>query len=216
MTKKNFAIILNGCGSMDGSEIHESVSVMYAIDKLGSKYQIFAPDIEQYQVVDHLNKKVMPEKRNCMIEAARIARGNVMNIKNLKASDYDALIFPGGSGSAYNIFTYMTDGENFSVRDDISHIILDFHKEGKPIGAMCISPLMIAKVINGVTVTMGKDIVTSKIVESMGGHVCPANNGEVVFDKKNNIFSVPCYMLNARISDIFEDAVQLISNILNH
>ncbi|MBR6919055.1 MAG: hypothetical protein IKN37_01845 [Bacteroidales bacterium] len=102
---KRFAVILNGCGSMDGSEIHESVSVMYAIDRNGAQYRIFAPDINQHQVVNHLTKEVMPEQRSCMVESARIARGEVSPLSELRVEEFDALIFPGGSGSAKNIFT---------------------------------------------------------------------------------------------------------------
>lgn len=211
---KKIAIILNGCGSNDGSEIHESVSVMYAIDKLGACYQIFAPNQMQYQVVNHLTKEIMPEQRNCMIEAARIARGNVKELNELKAKDYDALIFPGGAGSARNIFTYLVDGENFKVDERITQIIKEFHAAGKPIGAMCISPLMIARVIEGATVTMGQDPKTSAVIEKMGGHTFPTHNGDVIHDKRNHLYSVPCYMLNAHISDIFADAEALVGSIL--
>ena len=211
---KKIAIILNGCGSNDGSEIHESVSVMYAIDKQGAEYQIFAPDKPQYQVVNHLSRETMPEQRNCMVESARIARGNVKELKELKAADYDALIFPGGAGSARNIFTYLIDGERFQVDKQIEALIRDFHRAGKPIGAMCIAPLMIARVIEGATVTMGQDPKTSAIIEKMGGHAIPTHNGEVVIDKRNRIFSVPCYMLNARIFDIFADAEAMVEAIM--
>lgn len=211
---KKFAIILNGCGSNDGSEIHESVSVMYAIDRHNASYQIFAPDQNQYQVVNHLTKEVMPEQRNCMVEAARIARGNVKELGELKAADFDALIFPGGAGSARNIFTYLLDGENFKVDGRVAQIIRDFHAARKPIGAMCISPLMIARVIEGATVTMGQDPKTSAVVEKMGGHAYPTHNGEVMHDSRNHLFSVPCYMLNARISDIFEDANCLVEAMM--
>lgn len=211
---KKFAIILNGCGSMDGSEIHESVSLMYAIDHLGASYQIFAPDMEQYEVINHISREKMPEKRNCMVEAARIARGNIRKLEELNEKDFDALVFPGGSGSAKNIFSFQYEGENFHVNEQVSDIIRSFHKAGKPIGAMCIAPLMVARVIEGATVTMGKHKATSELVEKMGGHAVPSRNGEVVHDRRNHIFSVPCYMLDARISDIFDDAFHLIEDML--
>ena len=213
---KRFAIILNGCGSMDGSEIHESVSVMYAIDRNGAQYRIFAPDINQHQVVNHLTKEVMPAPRSCMVESARIARGEVSPLSELRMEEFDALIFPGGSGSAKNIFTYLLDGENFKVNEDIAGIIRAFHAAGKPIGAMCIAPLMVARVIEGATVTMGKDPKTSSIVEKMGGHALPTQHGEVAHDRRNRIFSVPCYMLESRISDIFTDADCMIQSMLHN
>ena len=211
---KKFAVILNGCGSMDGSEIHESVSVMYAIDRNGAQYRIFAPDINQYQVVNHLTKEAMPEQRSCMVESARIARGEVAPLSELRVEEFDALVFPGGSGSAKNIFTYLLDGENFKVNEDIAGIIRAFHAAGKPIGAMCIAPLMVARVIEGATVTMGKDPKTSSLVEQFGGHALPTSHGEVAHDRRNRLFSVPCYMLPSQISDIFKDAFSLVDDML--
>ncbi|MBR5664302.1 MAG: isoprenoid biosynthesis glyoxalase ElbB [Bacteroidales bacterium] len=213
---KRFAIILNGCGSMDGSEIHESVSVMYAIDRNGAQYRIFAPDINQHQVVNHLTKEAMPEQRSCMVESARIARGDVSPLSELRVEEFDALVFPGGSGSAKNIFTYLLDGENFKVNEDIAGIIRAFHAAGKPIGAMCIAPLMVARVIEGATVTMGKDPHTSALVEQFGGHALPTSHGEVAHDRRNRLFSVPCYMLESRISDIFTDADCMIQSMLQN
>lgn len=213
---KRFAVILNGCGSMDGSEIHESVSVMYAIDRNGAQYRIFAPDINQHQVVNHLTKEAMPEQRSCMVESARIARGKVAPLSELHVEDFDALVFPGGSGSAKNIFTYARDGEKFTVDEEIAAIIRQFHAAGKPIGAMCIAPLMVARVIEGATVTMGKDPKTSSLVEKMGGHALPTQHGEVAHDRRNRIFSVPCYMLESRISDIFTDADCMIQSMLQN
>ena len=201
---------------MDGSEIHESVSVMYAIDRNGAQYRIFAPDIDQYQVVNHLTKEVMPEQRSCMVESARIARGEVAPLSELRVEEFDALVFPGGSGSAKNIFTYARDGEKFTVDEEIAAIIRQFHAAGKPIGAMCIAPLMVARVIEGATVTMGKDPKTSSIVEKMGGHALPTQHGEVAHDRRNRIFSVPCYMLESRISDIFTDADCMIQSMLQN
>ena len=213
---KRFAIILNGCGSMDGSEIHESVSLLYAIDRHGAQYQIFAPDSDQYEVVNHLTGQAMPERRNCLVESARIARGKVAPLSELHVEDFDALVFPGGSGSAKNIFTYARDGEKFTVDEEIAAIIRQFHAAGKPIGAMCIAPLMVARVIEGATVTMGKDPKTSSLVEKMGGHALPTQHGEVAHDRRNRIFSVPCYMLESRISDIFTDADCMIQSMLQN
>ena len=201
---------------MDGSEIHESVSLLYAIDRHGAQYQIFAPDIDQYEVVNHLTGQAMPERRNCLVESARIARGKVAPLSELHVEDFDALVFPGGSGSAKNIFTYLLDGEKFKVNEDIAGIIRAFHAAGKPIGAMCIAPLMVARVIEGATVTMGKDPKTSSLVEKMGGHALPTQHGEVAHDRRNRIFSVPCYMLESRISDIFTDADCMIQSMLQN
>lgn len=210
---KKFALILSGCGSMDGSEIHESVSAMYAIDRSGASYQVFAPDVPQYAVVNHLNRQAVAGKRNCMEEAARIARGDVRPLQELNVKEFDALVFPGGSGTAKNLFTFGYEGEDFRVREDVADCIRAFHQAGKPIGAMCISPLMLAKVIEGARVTMGQHAPTSALVEKLGGSAVPTHNGEVAVDAENRLFTVPCYMLDARISDIFEDAFALIGKM---
>lgn len=211
---KKFAVILSGCGCMDGSEIHESVSMMYAIDKAGASYQIFAPDTEQHDVVNHLTKQEVAGKRNCMEEAARIARGDVRPLQELHVEDFDALAFPGGFGAAKNLFTYAYEGENFRVREDVADCIRAFHQAGKPVGAMCISPLMLARVIKGARVTMGQPCPASALVEKLGGTAEATHNGEVAADAENRLFTVPCYMLDARISDIFDDAFALIGQMM--
>jgi enhancing lycopene biosynthesis protein 2 len=207
------AVVLSGCGVFDGAEIHEAVMTLFAIDKEGWTYQIFAPNVIQHHVVNHLTGEVVNESRNVMIEAARIARGKIKPMTEYRVSEFDALVFPGGFGVAKNLCTYATDGADCRVDRVVEEAIISTHKAGKPIGAMCISPVLITRVLGNITVTIGKDPGTAADIVKMGGKHETRGHGEVTVDYKNLIVSVPCYMLNASISDIARDADALIEAI---
>lgn len=214
MTK--FAVILCGCGTLDGSEIHESVMTLLAIDRNNCEYSIFAPNDIQHHVINHTTGEVMSEQRNMLVEAARIARGNIRPLTECHAEDFDALVFPGGNGSAKNLFTYAFDGKNCTVREDVAQLIRTFHAQNKPIGALCIAPVMIAKVLGDVTITVGNDEQTINNVLSFGSKHINTQQKEVISDKQNMVFTTPCYMLPARISDIADCAENLIEAILEN
>ena len=213
---KKFAVILCGCGSLDGSEIHESVMTLLAIDRNDCTYSIYAPNDNQYHVVNHYTKSATEEKRNMMVEAARIARGDIRPIEECRVEDFDALVFPGGNGAAKNLFTYAFDGKNCTVREDVAKLIKTFHAAHKPIGALCIAPVMIAKVLGDVTITVGNDEGTIQNVLSFGSKHINTQQTGVIADKQNMVFTTPCYMLPARISDIADCAQNLIDAILEN
>lgn len=211
---KNIAVILSGSGVYDGAEIHEATFSLYAIDKLGANYQIFAPDIKQHHVVNHLTGKEMSEERNVLVEAARIARGNIKPTSELNVNDFDAVVFPGGFGVAKNLCSFAFDGVNCNVNPEIEGIIKNFNKAEKPIGALCISPVLIAKVLGDIEVTIGQDEGTSNALKELGANHKTTNHGEVVIDKKNKIVTTPCYMLDASISQIALGAENVVKAIL--
>jgi enhancing lycopene biosynthesis protein 2 len=213
---KKFAVILNGCGHLDGSEIHESVMTLLAIDRQECSYTIFAPDMPQYHVMNHLTRQPMEGERNMMVEAARIARGNIREISEYRPADFDALVIPGGFGVAKNLFTYAIDGVNAKVLDSVRKAIVDTHNARKPIGALCISPVLVTKVLGDITVTVGSDPGTIADVEKMGASHVNTNITEVISDKQNLIFTTPCYMLDATIADIADSAENLISTMLEY
>ncbi len=213
---KKFAVILCGCGTLDGSEIHESVMTLLAIDRNECEYSIFAPNDNQYHVVNHVTGQVMEESRNMMVEAARIARGKVKPLDACRVEDFDALVFPGGNGSAKNLFTYAIDGPGCSVREDVAQLIRAFHQQKKPIGALCIAPVMLAKVLGDITITVGNDENTIAHVQSFGTKHINTQQTEVIADKQNMVFTTPCYMLPAHISDIADCAENLIEAILDN
>lgn len=213
---KKFAVILCGCGTLDGSEIHESVMTLLAIDRNNCEYSIFAPDDNQYHVMNHITHQPMAEHRNMLVEAARIARGQIRPISECRVDDFDALVFPGGNGSAKNLFTYALEGPNCSVREDVTQLVRTFHAQGKPIGALCIAPVMLSRILGDITITIGNDEETISNVEKFGSQHINTQQGGVIADKQNMVFTTPCYMLPARISDIADCAENLIESILEN
>jgi len=213
---KKFAVILSGCGVFDGSEIHETTLTLLAIAKQGASYEIFAPDIDQFHVINHLTGKVMPEKRNVLVESARIARGKIKPLSQFRASDFDAIIFPGGFGAAKNLSTVAFDGPNAKVDPDVEAAVRAMHKAGKPIGALCIAPAVITRILGNVDVTIGNDPGATGTIEKMGGKHIKATHGEVVLDKANKVYTTPCYMLDANIVQIFEGATNIVREIIKN
>jgi enhancing lycopene biosynthesis protein 2 len=212
---KKFAVVLAGCGVYDGAEIHEATLTLYSIVKNSGTYEIFAPDINQHHVINHLTGEEMDESRNVLVESARIARGKIKPLSEFKAEEFDALVFPGGFGAAKNLCTFAFDGPECSVNNDVKNAILEMVKAGKPIGALCISPVILAKVLGDVELTIGMDPDTASAVESLGATHKATNHGEVVVDKKYNVVTTPCYMLDANIAQIGDDAENVIKEIFN-
>ncbi len=212
--KKRFAVILSGNGVYDGAEIHEAVMTLYAIDRNSAEYQIFAPDIDQYHVLNHLTGEEMGEKRNVLVESARIARGNAKPLSEYDAKDYDALIIPGGFGAAKNLSTFAFDGPDCSVEAELQRAILTSHKAGKTIGALCIAPVILARVLGNVILTVGQDQDTSDALEKMGAKAEKTNAREVTIDSTNKLVSTPCYMLDSSITDIAEGANNAVKAML--
>ena len=214
MKNKKFAVVLAGCGVYDGAEIHEAVLTLLAIDKAGSTYECFAPDVNQYHVVDHLSGKATKETRNVLTEAVRIARGDIKKLSQLDINQFDALVFPGGFGVAKNLSTFAVDGEDCLVNPDIEKLIVAAHQAKLPIGAMCIAPVVLAKVLGTGTLTIGNDAETASTLENMGATHLSTNGDEIVVDNENKIVTTPCYMLNSPISVVAKGTKKLIKALL--
>lgn len=214
VNKKEIAVVLSGCGVYDGAEIHESVLTLLAIAKQGADYQIFAPDVEQYHVINHMTGAEMPEKRNVLVEAARIARGNIMPLSQLDLHLFDAVIFTGGFGVAKNLCTFAIDGIAFTINHEVEQVIKKAHLLGKPIGVMCIAPVMIPKILENVEVTIGSDEATVAAIKNLHGRHILTTHGEVVIDTKNKVVSTPCYMLDATIDQIAMGTENLVKEVL--
>lgn len=211
---KKIAVVLSGCGVFDGAEIHEATMTLLAIDRQGAEYQCFAPDMAQAHVINHLTGQEMDETRNVLIESARIARGNIKPLSEYKADDFDALVFPGGFGVAKNLCSFAFDGPECKVDEQVERVIRETVRAQKPIGALCISPALLTRVLKDVQVTIGQDAETAKAIESMGGSHRPTNHGEIVVDEKYKLVTTPCYMLDARISQIAEGAENVIKKLI--
>lgn len=210
-------VLLSGCGVYDGAEIHESVLTLLAIDRAGQEYLCLAPDSEQALVVDHLSGEPMAERRNVLTESARIARGQIENLAQVRAADLDALILPGGFGAARNLSTFGVDGAQCSIHEDVARLIREVHAQGKPVGALCIAPAVLARAFNGdlqTKLTIGRDRGTAQAIQKLGAkHVdCPVDG--IVIDEANRVVTTPCYMLAQRISEAAVGIDKLVAQIV--
>ncbi|MEJ3661232.1 isoprenoid biosynthesis glyoxalase ElbB [Pseudomonas fragi] len=215
MNTKNVAVILSGCGVYDGAEIHESVITLLRLDQRGAKVQCFAPDIAQLHVINHLTGEPMPETRNVLVESARIARGEIKDIREARVEDFDALIIPGGFGAAKNLSSFATEGAACSVQADVLNLAEAFAEAGKPIGLMCISPAIAAKIYGpGVICTIGTDADTAAAVSKMGGTHQECEVSEIVEDKARKLVSTPAYMLAQSISEAASGINKMVDRVL--
>ena len=207
---KSIAIILSGCGNRDGSELQETLSLMLAIDHRGWRYQCFAPE-GQYTVVSHLDGNECGT-RDIFVESARIARGDIKSLSQFNPENFDALALPGGMGAARNLSTFAFDGPNMAVRPDVEKAILDTFQLHKPILAMCIAPMVLAKVLGpkSVTLTLGQPCPPADVAKQLGAKVQNCTSTEVCKDDKNLVYTTPAYMVATRISEIFEGADNLV------
>ncbi|MBI5164641.1 MAG: isoprenoid biosynthesis glyoxalase ElbB [Magnetospirillum sp.] len=215
MAKPVFAVVLSGCGVMDGSEIHETVLALLAIDRQGGVAQCFAPDIDQLDVIDHRTQRaVAGERRNVLAESARIARGRIKPLSAFDPAKADGLVFPGGYGAAKNLCSFALDGPDCTIDPDVERAIRGMAAAGKPIGALCIAPVLLARLLAPVEVTVGNDAGTASAIEQMGARHRVAGHGEVVIDRVRKVVSCPCYMLDATVSQIADDAHAAVAAML--
>jgi enhancing lycopene biosynthesis protein 2 len=216
--KTKLAVILAGCGHLDGAEIRESVLTLLAIENLGINYQIFSIDKDQHHVINHLTGETTDEKRNMMQESARIARGNVRDISELKTANYDGIILPGGFGVAKNFCDIAFKGSQASIHPEIKKIINNFYQEKKPIGAICISPALVALAIanSNIKYTLGDNNNNNEeLISQSGGKYCTTKIGETCFDHEHKIFTCAAYMRNAPLPKIYQEISEVIKNVVN-
>ncbi|MBI4208618.1 MAG: isoprenoid biosynthesis glyoxalase ElbB [Deltaproteobacteria bacterium] len=213
-------VILSGCGVLDGAEIHESVLTLLALDRSGAEAVCMSPNKDQRDVVNHLtNQPMRGEKRNVLIEAARIARGKIRDIKEIHAKDIDAVILPGGYGAAKNLSDYAVKGADCEVDPEVSRLLREMTAAKKPIGAICISPVVLAKAmqVDGAvhpTLTIGCDRGVAGDLQKMGSshQECPVQ--EFVVDKENKIVTTPAYMLGPGIKEVAQGIEKLVKAVL--
>ncbi|QCG65479.1 isoprenoid biosynthesis glyoxalase ElbB [Pseudomonas veronii] len=212
---KKIAVILSGCGVYDGAEIHESVITLLRLDQRGAQVQCFAPDIAQLHVINHLTGEEMPESRNVLVESARIARGDVKDIREANAEDFDALIVPGGFGAAKNLSNFASTGAGCSLNPQVLALAEAFAEAGKPLGLICISPALAAKIYGpGVTCTIGNDADTAAVLDKMGAHHQACAVDDIVEDTARKLVSTPAYMLGKNISEVASGINKLVDRVL--
>lgn len=213
---KKVAVILAGCGVYDGSEIYESVIALLRLDQRGAQVQCFAPNIPQLHVIDHYTGDEMAESRNVLVEAARLARGKIKDIREGRPEEFDALIIPGGFGVAKNLCDFAVSGANCKVQPDVLAFAQAFAQAGKPVGLICIAPVMAAKIYGpGVLCTIGHDPETVQAVTGMGAQHEECEVSDIVVDVPRKLVTTPAYMLAQSISETATGINKLIDRVLD-
>ena len=213
---KKVAVILSGCGVYDGSEIYESVITLLRLDQRGAKVQCFAPNIAQMHVINHLTGEEMPESRNVLTESARLARGEIKDLREARADDFDALIMPGGFGAAKNLSDFASQGAACRILPDVLELAQAFAKSAKPVGMMCIAPTMAAQIFgSGVICTLGHDEDPAAVASrEMGAEHEACEVGAIVEDPKHKLVTTPAYMLAQSISEAAGGIYKLVDRVL--
>lgn len=214
--KARVGVVLSGCGVLDGSEIHEATLTLLFLDRKHANAICIAPDTEQSDVMDHIKKAQTDRSRNIMVESSRISRGDIKNLKDIHSSDLDAVIFPGGFGAAKNLSDFAARGAGCAVNPEVERLIREMRKAGKPMGFICIAPVLAAKVLGstGPELTIGNDKATADALEKMGARHKICKVDEIAVDEKNRLVSTPAYMLGPSIAFIALGIEKLVSKVL--
>ena len=219
-------VLLSGCGVNDGAEIHEAVMTMLAIKEAGHDYQCISVNRQQHHVINHMTGEEMDESRNMLVEASRIARGDIKDIQNINPSDISALVIPGGFGSAKNFSKWAFSGPDGDILPEVKNLIVGMVNARKPVCALCVSPVLVAKAFEGTEVhpkmTLGTDQEPSPYdipafnagIESIGAVAEMKTLREVMVDQEHLIVTAPCYMMEATISDIRKNAKQAVEKTI--
>lgn len=213
---KRIGVLLSGCGVFDGAEIQEAVLTLLYLDRAGATALCMAPNVDQLHVIDHLTQQVADERRNVLVESARIARGDIQDLSVVSADDIDALIIPGGFGAAKNLSDFAVTGPEAQVHPDVQRLLTEMAHGQKPIGALCIAPATLVRVLGqrSPQVTIGNDAGTASGIQSMGGVHSDCSVDDICVDEKNRIVTTPAYMLGPGIKDVAIGIEKLVDKIL--
>lgn len=208
-------VVLAGCGYLDGSEIHESTLALLALAKAGASYQGVSPQRDQAKVVNHLDESMPDQTRSMVEESARIVRGNIVSMMDANLEDYDAIIVPGGTGLARNFFNLLEEGENYQVQADVLAFLRAAQEMGKPMGFICIAPMMMPFVYpQGIQMTIGNDTATAAVAESKGAKHIDCAVDDIVIDSTHKAVSTPAYMLANSITEVEVGVSKLVDAVI--
>ncbi|MDM8335172.1 isoprenoid biosynthesis glyoxalase ElbB [Wolbachia pipientis] len=219
--KLKAAIVLSGCGHLDGAEVREAVLSLLVLDQQEVDVRCFAPDINITQVINHKTKEAVKEKRNILVEAARIARGEIYDLKDAKAEDFDMLVVPGGYGVARNLSDLAENKDLVTVTPEFERLVSEFFVTKKPIGAICISPAVIVFILsskidkgkNRIKVTIGDD--REKLIEKLGGEHIKCDTELSIEDEEHNVFSCSAYMRsNENTHSVYQGIKHMIDSMV--
>jgi len=213
---KKIAVILSGSGVFDGSEIYESVLTFLRLEHNSVHYQCFAPNVEQLHVINHLTGEVAEgETRNVLVEAARLARGNVKDLAEANPDEFDAMIIPGGFGAAKNLSDFAIKGHECSINPDLERFARAIHQAGKPVGLICIAPAMTPKLLGtGIQCTIGNDAGVAEAITAMGGQHTDCSVDQIVIDEASKVITTPAYMLAGSITEAASGINRLVDEVV--
>jgi enhancing lycopene biosynthesis protein 2 len=213
---KKVGVLLAGCGVFDGSEIHEAVLTLYFLARAGAEIVCMAPNTDQLHVINHLTQEESDETRNVLVESARIARGEIRDLADVRTEELDALIVPGGFGAAKNLSNFAVKGPEAEVHPQVYRVFSEMTAAGKPVGAICIAPATLTRALGdrGPEVTIGNDVGTAAAIESMGGRHKACTVDEIHVDEKNRIVTTPAYMLGPGITDVAAGIEKLVDQVM--
>ncbi|BBO66836.1 glyoxalase [Desulfosarcina alkanivorans] len=214
---KKIGVLLSGCGVFDGAEIHEAVLTLLFLDRAGASIRCMAPDTDQLHVINHLTQQTSDERRNVLVESARIARGEIVDLSTVAADDIDALIIPGGFGAAKNLSDFAVNGPGAQVHPQVQRLLGEMVDRSKPIGAICIAPATVVCALSGRSprVTIGNDVGTAAAIASMGGEHADCGVADICVDESNRIVTTPAYMLGPGIKDVATGIEKLVDKVLS-
>lgn len=213
---KKIGVLLCGCGVFDGSEIHEAVLTLLFLDQAGAEVICMAPNVDQLHVIDHTDQSATEQQRNVLVESARIARGAIEDLANIRADQMDALVIPGGFGAAKNLSDFAVKGPDATVNPEVQRILDEMVAAQKPIGALCIAPATVARALGRISpeLTIGSDVGTASAIESMGAKHVNCEVGQIHVDQANKIVTTPAYMLGPGIKDIAVGIEKLVTKVM--
>ena len=215
---KKVAVILSGCGVYDGSEIQEACAALLALQRAGAEVVACAPRGPQMHVINHLAGQPDPDRsRDILVESARIVRGDIRPLDDLDPAACDAVLLPGGFGAAKNLSTFATEGDACTVNDDVAAFLRGAHDAGRPIGAMCIAPVILARIFGPdlqPKLTIGNDAATAGKIEAMGARHVDCDVRDCVVDQTNRFVTTPAYMVARNIGEVFDGAETFVAKLL--
>ncbi|XP_066496193.1 putative glutamine amidotransferase-like class 1 domain-containing protein 3B, mitochondrial [Tiliqua scincoides] len=219
---KRVAVLLAGCGALDGSEVHEASAVAVHLSRAGAQVEFYAPDTDQVHVVDHVRGQLSKERRNVLVESARIARGSVRDLSSLRVAELDALIIPGGFGVAKNLCTWALEGKDCTISRPVEDAIRAFHSARKPLGLCCISPVLAAKILPGCELTVGHDqeseiwphAKTVAALQELGCKHVSTNIDEVHVDAENKLVTTSAFMCQAPVHQVHDGIGKMVREVL--
>ena len=214
---KKTAIILSGCGQVDGSETHETILTILALEQHNLDWEGLAPSGLQTEVYDHYtNTKENISPSSMITEAARLVRGNITIINAVNASDYAAVIIPGGAGVIKNLSNYSTAGINFTIHPELLAFMATIVRLQIPAGFICIAPILIPKLYgNKPKLTIGSNVELAAKIVQIGGEHCDCLANDIVIDHAQKIVSTPANMVAKNIVEVYHGIYKLVTQIAN-